>query len=709
MRITQNNRCTWYFHVRMIYSRWEQRASGTSGVIVAFSCLYRFIGSLVFHPRRTFYEYLGIRMNRRLGAVAVVTGFLLGWFLLPRFLGERSYEASFGPLGVVRTSKEDFLIKGEHMTILSGAIHYFRVVPDYWYDRLIKLKAMGLNTVETYIPWNMHEPIPGEYDFSGILDVRRFIRTAQKLGLHVIIRPGPYICAEWELGGLPGWLLHDPNMKLRSTHPPFLAAVERYFDHLFPIIAPLQVSYGGPVIGFQVENEYTYYGNDSNYMRAVHDMMRKRGVVELLFTSDGVKGLKNAMTFLPPEVILMINFQSNPDKSLAALQKFQPGRPMMVMEYWTGWFRHWNEPRPERSLSPQEAADGLKTILSMKSSVNLYMFHDYDAPLSEAGDITEKYKMMREVILSNAPPSSLPHPLPDIPVDLPKARYGELQFTLYIPIVDTLNYFPEPVNIKYPVSMEMLSVNKGSGQSYGFILYRTVIDAGARKVTISKLRDHGVAMVNSVPVKKLTWFAEQTFLLPEDNTGGQKVLDILVENCGRTNFAKQLEFRKGILGDVLVDGVKHSSWKAYSLEFKYSFTTSIEGGGLWKRTPPSGSPGPALYKASFNIKSQPLDTFADMSGWSKGVVFINGVNIGRYWSVGPQYSLYIPAPLLRRGPNTAFSTSEIWYAYLDYGTNYCNLRNLADGAGITTATYGFTEHTSDDVCTQYSSHNCEKY
>lgn len=289
----------------MIYSRWMQRSSGTSGLIVAVSCLYRSVGSVVCHPRchprRAVYDYLGIRMNRRLGAVALITGFFLGWMLLPRFLGGKSYDSSFAPLGVTRVSKEDFVIKGKHTMIMSGAIHYFRVVPDYWHDRLLKLKAMGLNTVETYIPWNMHEPIPGEYEFSGMLDLRHFIKLAHKLDLHVIIRPGPYICAEWDLGGLPAWLLHDPKMKLRSTHPPFLAAVERYFDRLFPILIPLQVSYGGPIIAFQVENEYTSFANDSVYMQSIHDMMRKRGVVELLVTSDGGEGLRDAATYLPPE------------------------------------------------------------------------------------------------------------------------------------------------------------------------------------------------------------------------------------------------------------------------------------------------------------------------------------------------------------------------------------------------------------------------
>ena len=338
-----------------------------------------------------------------------------------------------------------FLYDGKPVRLLSGAIHYFRVVPDYWRDRLLKLKACGLNTVETYVAWNLHEPEPGEYNFSGMVDLVSFIETAGELGLYVIVRPGPYICAEWEFGGLPWWLLQDPTMRVRCFHRPFLEKVDRYFDVLIPKLVPLQCTQGGPIIAMQVENEYGSFGNDLRYLEHLKDALRKRGVDVLLFTSDGPSDLLLQGGTMP-FIFKTVNFGSSPKEAFAKLKEYQPDKPLVCMEYWNGWYDQWGE--EHRTRPPEEAAAVLDEMLQLGASVNFYMFHggtnfgfyngagcrekylptvtsyDYDAPVSESGDLTEKYFQVRDVIAKYAPvdPDLLPQPIP-------KKAYGKVELT----------------------------------------------------------------------------------------------------------------------------------------------------------------------------------------------------------------------------------------------------------------------------------------
>ena len=409
------------------------------------------------------------------------------------------------------TSGNEFLLDGKPFRILSGAMHYFRVVPEYWRDRLMKLKAFGLNTVETYIAWNLHEPHPGDFRFDGMLDVVQFIQVAAEVGLNVIIRPGPYICSEWDFGGLPSWLLKDPAMQVRCAYPPYLEAVDRYFDALLPQLAPLQSTRGGPIIALQVENEYGSYGNDKVYLRYLADGMRKRGIDSFLFTSDGPRdGCLQGGTL--PEAFKTVNFAFNAQAALAKLRQYQPEGPLMVMEFWSGWYDHWGEAHhisADGSNSIQRSVEALDELLSLGASVNFYMFHggtnfgfmnganldagvyqaavtsyDYACLLDEAGNPSPRYAAYREVLKKY--------------VDLPAG--GDIrpkEIDLYFPVEMTqscglweaLPRLTQPVSSHTPLGMEMLD------QDYGFIHYRTRI-SGPRPEGLLRLRElHDRALV----------------------------------------------------------------------------------------------------------------------------------------------------------------------------------------------------------------------
>jgi beta-galactosidase len=549
----------------------------------------------------------------------------------------------------------NFLLYGKPFRVLSGALHYFRVLPELWDDRMAKLKAMGLNTLETYVAWNLHEPKPGVFNFEGQLDIVKFINLAAKHGLQVIVRPGPYICSEWDLGGLPAWLLKDSDMQLRCAYPPFLMAVDRFFDALLPRLVPLQISQGGPIIALQIENEYGSYGNDKNYLTYLEKGLYNRDIDVLLFTSDGPTDEMLQYGTLP-HVLKTVNFGSKAETAFARLKEFQPSGPLMCMEFWNGWFDHWGEEHHKRT--PEAAVAELEQILAAGASVNFYMFHggsnfgfmnganarparsyqptinsyDSDAPLDEAGDPTPKYLAFREVLGRYTKLDDLPVPQP-----APKMALGEVRLTESADLFDALDVLSKPVFSAVPLSMEQLD------QNYGFILYSAQVSGPRDEVplTIDGLGDRAQVFLNGVPVGVLEReFPDRTLsiIIPAEGA----MIDILVENMGRVNFGPDLFDRKGINGGVRLGQQFLFNWRISPLPLdnlaRLPFTTPVV------------KNGPRFYRGSFEV-SELKDTFLTLPGWDKGVCWINGFNLGRYWKRGPQRSIYVPAPLLKTGSN----------------------------------------------------------
>jgi len=549
---------------------------------------------------------------------------------------------------------DGFYYGNEPMQIISGALHYFRVIPEYWEDRLTKLKLCGLNTVETYVPWNAHEPRPGEFHFEGMLDLVRFIRLAQKLDLLVIVRPSPYICAEWEFGGLPAWLLADPGLQIRCMYGPYIEAIDRYYDELIPMLTPLQCTQGGPVIAMQIENEYGSYGTDKEYLSYLEVAMTKRGVDVPLFTSDGPHhDMLQGGTL--PHIFKTANFGSRSAESFETLRKYQPEGPMMCMEFWNGWFDHWGEEHHTRDVS--EVTECLDAMLSAGASVNMYMFHggtnfgftsganfdkqyqptvtsyDYDAPLSESGDPTPKYHAFRDVISRYR---ELPR-LPDVLVS-PKAAFGKILLTEQALLLENIPNISECHRLVNPLPMEML------GQASGFILYRTFV-SGPRPNAPLILQDvHDRAHVfldgKFVGVQDRNDVDKGSMLIEIPAQGAK--LEILVENMGRINYGPHMLDRKGITQGVRLQNQFLHGWDVFCLPLErldpLKFRAVIK------------TDKPAFYRGTFEV-DEPVDTFVALDGWTKGVCFINGFNLGRYWNTKPYRNLYLPGPLLKKGRN----------------------------------------------------------
>lgn len=561
-------------------------------------------------------------------------------------------------------ARDQFYLDGKPFQIISGGIHYFRTVPQYWRDRLEKLKALGCNTVETYVAWNLHEPDEGRFDFSGGLDIAHFLKIAAELGLYAIVRPSPYICAEWEFGGLPAWLLTKPDMELRSGEGAFLAYVRRYYERLLPLLTPLQIDQGGNILLMQVENEYGYYGDDKAYLSALRDMMRELHVTVPLITSDGPMEDTLAAGSLPG-VLPTANFGSKASQRLEILHRHVGDRPLMCTEFWVGWFDHWGCGKHNQSDS-YACAEDLRVLLT-RGHVNFYMFHggtnfgfmngandydcltpdvtsyDYDALLTEDGRITPKYLACQEVIRSFLPGEHMHYPLP---AEIKRAAYGEIPTNGAVSLFEALDSFPQPLTSAHPQPMERL------GQAYGYVLYRSTLphDIAVEKFRLWETNDRAQVFFNQE--LKLTLYDRELLSeskvdwdYPKDTT-----LDILVENMGRVNFGvKMRRQRKGIAGDVLLNGRFHTGWAQYTLPFTKETlqALSFQNPASFKERKTAS---PAFFRFSLPV-GEACDTFLDMRGWGKGCVFLNGFCLGRFWELGPQKRLYVPAPLLRAGEN----------------------------------------------------------
>ncbi len=616
---------------------------------------------------------------------------------------------------------DGFLRGGQPHQIISGAIHYFRVHPQQWRDRLRRLVAMGCNAVETYVAWNIHQPTPDTVTFDGIADLGCFLDIAAEEGLDAIVRPGPYICAEWENGGFPGWLIADPTVALRTRDPRYLRAVDSWFDALIPVIAQRQACHGGPVVMVQVENEYGSYGDDTAYLEHLRDGLRARGISELLVTSDGPASMWLTGGTVDG-ALATVNFGSRTTEVLEMAAEELPDQPLMCMEFWNGWFDHWGEEHHTRT--DDSAAEELVTMLEAGMSVNFYMAHggtnhglwaganhpgtlqptttsyDYDAPIAEDGTLTAKFHAFREVIARHRdlPPleSELERlGLSEKPVLLPE---GEVRIEKTVPLRSTpLFTRPAPVHPK-PPTFEELQLERGMLR-----LAREVEMSRSAEGEIAPLQLHGLRdrawvfldgrYVGAVGVRgpeqpqpdptpvSLTDVADALLAPGERRT---MRLEILVANLGRTNFGPKLGDRKGILGGVwhvirYLNDWEVDPWPlprmAGELGEALAAGTAWEAGNDGKQggretlaahdgasatdgekqvdgpQPPSApSPLPVLVQASFTAE-EPACTYLDVSDCGHGVAWVNGECVGRFWGIGPQQTLYVPAPLVRAGRN----------------------------------------------------------
>lgn len=560
----------------------------------------------------------------------------------------------------------EFMLDGQPLHILSGSLHYFRVPAAYWRDRLRKFKAAGLNAVSTYVEWSYHEPEERDYNFEGDRDIVKFIQTAGDEGLHVLLRPGPYICAERDLGGFPYWLLGKyANIKLRSTDKDFMNESEIWLKKLFEKLSPLLFGNGGPIILVQVENEYGSYASDMAYKTQLKDIVsRYVGTNAILYTTDGPwysMFSKGAIPGTLTTIDFGVTYQPM-STVFADLRKYMPTGPLMNSEFYPGWLTHWGENMAQTST--HGVVTTLEAMLQSKINVNFYMFfggsnfeytaganfdgtympditsYDYDAPLSEAGDPTPKYNAIRETLKKYGFEDKSIDP----PVPSPKGKYGIVNFTHKINLLS-----PEgrsKFGKRYgQVLGETLPTFEKLRQRSGLVLYETTLDTATGILRIEKPRDLVFVFVDGISQGFISRMKKQYTLKLISNPGS--ILSLLVENQGRINFGSEIHDYKGILGTVEYNNKKlRGNWTVTGyplLDLDTDITDDLK----------TDISGPSFYESNFILPAdkEPLDTFLDTTGWGKGYVWINGNNLGRYWpGVGPQVTLYVPGIWLFEAP-----------------------------------------------------------
>ncbi|MGE5359615.1 MAG: glycoside hydrolase family 35 protein [Bacteroidales bacterium] len=555
---------------------------------------------------------------------------------------------------------EAFLLDGKPFQIVSGEMHPARIPAEYWRHRIRMTKAMGCNTIAAYLFWNYHEPTEGVFDFTtGSHDVAKFVRIAQEEGMWVLLRPGPYVCAEWDFGGIPTYLLRDPELKVRCLYPGYMRAVERYLASLARVVRPLLVANGGPVLMIQVENEYGSYGNDRAYMARVSEIWRQNGVNGPFFTGDGPTPYMLEAGSLPGAAVGLDSGSNEKHWELA--RSIQPGVPIFSSETYPGWLTHWGE-KWARPSTP-ELLKEVTFLLDAKKSFNFYVVHggtnfgftagansggkgyepdvtsyDYDAPIDEQGRPTAKYQALRDLIASRLPAGTT---LPPVPDPIPAVSIPEFAMR---PYASLWNHLPKPFAAVQPRPFEMY------GQNQGLVLYRTTL-VGRRsgRLTITDLHDYAAVFVDGTFVGTIDRrLGEKSIEIPAKVGEGvrdsaNRVLDVLVEGMGHINFAQDMIDRKGITDRVTLSGMTLMNWQVFLLPLSDGWVQNLAGDDRVQG-------GPAFFGGTFRL-DKPADTFIDMTGYRKGVVWVNGHNLGRYWDIGPQKRLYCPASWLRKGEN----------------------------------------------------------
>lgn len=561
-----------------------------------------------------------------------------------------------------------FMLNGNVVSLLSGEMHYARIPHQYWRHRFQMMRAMGLNAVATYVFWNLHEPEPGKWDFSGDKNLAEYIRIAGEEGLMVILRPGPYVCAEWEFGGYPWWLQNVEGMEIRRDNPAFLHYTNLYINRLYQEVGDLQITHGGPIVMVQAENEfgsYVYQRKDipldehRRYNAKIKKQLADAGFNVPLFTSDGSWLFEGGAT---EGALPTANGENNIANLKKVVNQYHNGEgPYMVAEFYPGWLGHWVEPFP--LVNASKIARKTEEYLQNDVSFNFYMVHggtnfgftsganydedhdiqpdltsyDYDAPISEAGWVTPKYDSIRNVIRKY-----VSYPVPEPPQAIPVIEIPAIPLTKIAGILAYSESQPKIQN-DLPLTFEQLN------QPYGYVLYeRSFNQPISGTLEIKGLRDYAVVYVNGKQIGELNrYFKNYTM---EINIPFNARLSILVENMGRINYGSQIiNNTKGIISPLIINGMEiEGDWEMAQLpmnqtpDMNFLDNTPANAQALNKK--------PVVYKGTFQL-DETGDTFLDMSGWGKGIVFINGINIGRYWHVGPQQTLYIPGVWLKKGEN----------------------------------------------------------
>ncbi|KAF5192757.1 Beta-galactosidase [Thalictrum thalictroides] len=591
---------------------------------------------------------------------------------------------------------DKFWKDGQPFQIIGGDLHYFRVVPEYWEDRLLRAKALGLNTIQTYVPWNLHEPAAGKWVFEGIADLESFLKTCHKLGFLVMLRPGPYICAEWDFGGFPAWMLSiEPALRLRSSDPAFLELVEKWWGILLPKVASLLYRNGGPIIMVQIENEFGSYADDKIYLHHLLALARKHlGSDTILYTTDG--GSRDTLekgTISGANVFAAVDFSTGDDPwpIFKLQQEFNaPGRsPPLSAEFYTGWLTHWGEKIAKTDAAV--AANFLESILSQNGSAVLYMAHggtnfgflngantgaddsdykadltsyDYDAPIKESGDVDNaKFKALRRVIKRYSSVS-----VPSVPSNNERRVYGKIKVQKVASLFDAMDILCDPLDViesGNPLPMESV------GQMFGLLLYVSEYSAKEKGIlSIPKVHDRAQVFIsctsedyrrNPVYVGTIERWSNLALEIPRIACVSNIRLSVLVENMGRLNYGSYIYDRKGILSDVILDGKVLYGWKMLPISLqnlnnisKVNPIAQFSDFVVAKSFSLITSTMPGFYKGSFKIDTinQVNDTYLSFNGWSKGIAFVNDFNLGRFWPLrGPQCNLYVPAPILRQGEN----------------------------------------------------------
>lgn len=543
----------------------------------------------------------------------------------------------------------DFLLDGKRLQIRCGELHAARVPQAYWRHRLKMCKALGLNTVCAYLFWNQHEPREGQFDFTGQADAALFCKIAQEEGLWVILRPGPYSCAEWEMGGTPWWLLKDPTINMRTRDPKYMEPAKRYLKKVGEQLAPLQITRGGPILMVQVENEYGFFGDDTEYMGDLMKAIKEAGFDVPLFGCNPTYRLKHGYR---SDLFQVVNFGSNVEAGFKALRELQPKGPLMCGEFYPAWFDTWGNPHHVGNM--ENYISDLNKMLSLNGSFSIYMAHggttfgfwpgcdrpfkpdvssyDYEAPISEAGWTTEKFRRTRDLLSKYLlPGESIPEPPPPNPV---------MDFAALKPVgtASLFDILPKPLRDEAPKNFEAYD------HGFGCILYRTTLPAGAAStLSAADVRDFGYVYLDNTYIGAFDRRRPKaTVKIPARSQPAR--LDILLEPMGRVNFGKEMADRKGLHAPVRLGDAELKGWQIYKLPLTDCNTFA------YGKTITAPQKLPTFYRFTLTCDN-PADTFLDLRNWRKGMVFVNGIALCRYWSIGPTQTAYLPGCWLKKGDN----------------------------------------------------------